>query len=162
MDLFTFCISFAIVCCLFLVLTLAFEHGYLDHFESVIQLKRMAKTVFGLLDIWLASQRKKVEVNVAHNKSKLSISISYTIHGQKALINVPYNRTKASRMKMWNVFLIPKQGNPIPITQPTGIPYMCSARMLGGEEIMAIHKLNSTNVRSFGIDIVPTWLEISN
>lgn len=161
MDLFDYCIALCITFTLLTVLLLAFEHGLLDRYQSIRQLRRMLNMVLRAIEFWIQGQQNRAAVNVVMNSSSLSMSINYTVNGEMALINIPYDKDKSRRMRMWRVFLIPSEGNPIPITQAPGIPYMCSAKMLGGKEIIARHSTDNSKILRFDSEVVPGWLDLS-
>jgi hypothetical protein len=68
-----------------------------------------------------------------HKNSSAVLKI--TQGGKTHDIYVPYDRKKSTSMLRKKVYLM-KEGEKIELTQKPGIPYLVSAKMLGGEEII--------------------------
>lgn len=156
MDLITFCICLSIIFGLSMSFILALERGWFDNFEIVITIKKYGRILILLAKALIFTRKNKNTVSVSINKSKQSMSICYNVDGAEKLLNVPYNHKNASYMRMYDVYLV-IDDKKLPISQPNGIPYMCSAAMLGGDKIIAEHKLKKEYL-TFDTNIIPGYL----
>ena len=87
------------------------------------------------------------------NDSGKSAFIVYSRCGKDYMINVPYKRELVTQMSKCKVFLS-KNNEMINITQQPGIPYLVSAKMLGGDKI--IMNCGET-VKEFLNDEIPSF-----
>jgi hypothetical protein len=156
---FQFVLALICFCSFVVALGLILEHGFLDRFESIRNLRAAVKSILSLIDYFARSSKNRNEVNCVKNDTGESMSIAYTINGDKALINIPFDGSRQRRGKMepWTVHLVLKTGSPINITQPSGIPYMCNATSLGGIQILAKNKFTE-DIKTFDADIAPGWI----
>lgn len=156
----TFAICYGIVCLSGVCVMLAFEHGLLDHFQSILQLKRISTLAFTAIEMFLRGRVRQDKVSVVPSDTGLSTIIQYNIAGNSGLITLPRckDRNILGKMKMWKVFLHRERGEPLDITHPVGSPYLCSARMLGGCKISTKHLLGLEPDRIYDIDQIPGWL----
>lgn len=158
MDLVDFTIALSILCTLIISLVLSVEYRLLDRFDVVREVRHKLNILFKAVDYWVESRRSQPQVNVVRNDSGRSMSITYTQGGRSAILNIPFDKERSSKMRMWKLCLIPHVGDPIPITQEPGTPYLCSAKMLGGEEIIAKHNILDQTIR-FQSEVIPMWLD---
>jgi len=64
-----------------------------------------------------------------------SFSITYTYNGKVNIINLPYRNPTTLMTKLFNVYLV-RNGKEIDITQDPFIPYMITAKQMGGQKII--------------------------
>lgn len=96
-------------------------------------------------------------VRFAINDSGKSASISYVRNGMNYIVNVPYHRNKVGVMSGIKAYLIRRyleEEEAIEITQQSGVPYLVSAEMLGGEKILL--KYREGEVKEFIGNEIPT------
>ena len=87
------------------------------------------------------SQKPKNTGYITINQTVTSASVSYTRYDKEYQIHIPYNKDLITKMTRLKVYLV-KDGERVEITQQPGIPYMVSARMLGGEKIIIVKDNN--------------------
>lgn len=94
--------------------------------------KKKAKLALSLLE----SLRKNTPVEFSINDTSKSATILYSRLGRKSIVFLPFNRQYVSKMVSYYAELIREGNKPhLNITQQPGIPYLVSAKDLGGLEI---------------------------
>jgi hypothetical protein len=158
MDPWSYVINLTITCAVWMLFGLALEHGLLDRFNFFRNLKMAISTVFRTANIFIDSYTRKHTVNVVRTRSGKAMSISYSTGGRPAILHVPYNNSHFLKMKEWKVYLAyeNRRKSSLEITQEYGIPYLCTADMLGGDRILAVHKVTG-EVMVFDRNIVPNF-----
>jgi len=76
--------------------------------------------------------------------------------GKTHSVYVPYDRRKSTSMLRKKVFLI-KEDEKIDISQKPGVPYLITAKQLGGSEII-VENLEGEVVKRYSEDEVPNYL----
>ena len=76
--------------------------------------------------------------------------------GKKHSVYVPYDRKKSSSMLRKKVFLI-KGDEKIDISQKPGIPYLITAKQLGGSSIV-VEDLSGDVIKVYNEDEIPNYL----
>ena len=90
--------------------------------------------------------------------TKKSAQIDYTYNGSPYTLYVPYIRRLVSPMTNSRITLEDSEGNEIDIRQQPGIPYVISAKMLGGKRIQITTENEETYV--FEDDEIPDLTKI--
>lgn len=97
-----------------------------------------------------------IETTFTTNATGESANLIYSRLGSKYILNVPYNRKYVATMAQFEVYLILKDADPIKITQQPGIPYMVSAKDLGGVIIRIVNHENDTRY-DYSENIIPLY-----
>ena len=138
-------------------IVIAYQEGYLDKFKFITDVTRAANQVIGIINGAYTLFKPTVQVELSVNDTKQSANIKYTKFGVPKILNVPYNRKISEKMRPWKVALIHKKGQMLFITQEPGYPYMCSAKQLGGERIVAKHDVTNESM-DYKDDAIPGYL----
>jgi len=78
-------------------------------------------------------------------------------HGGKSYnLCIPFDQAKAKHMRRRNVYLI-KDGEKIEITHKPGVPYLITAKEMGGEKIIVVK--DGIILKGYSSDEVPKYLE---
>lgn len=88
--------------------------------------------------------------NTIVDKDNGSITITYNHLGSTKEVYVPYKQSLFRKMNQSDVFLKIK-GELKKLNQSSGVPYVITARMLGGENLIVRNKLNDIE-NQFGQD----------
>jgi len=85
-----------------------------------------------------------------------ALEITYTrMVGNKKKVYIPYSPKWRNKMIGWRAYVILNQDKRIEITQQTGIPYLCSAAMLGGNFIEFVKEDKRVKFKSNEIPGIP-------
>ncbi len=103
---------------------------YKSRLKGILSIIRMANTITG---------NNKYSY-LSMNDSYLSASLVYIRDGKQYILNIPYNKYIRGKMFKFNVYLM-KDGNEINVTQQPGIPYLVTAKELGGDNFVLFNKL---------------------
>jgi len=76
--------------------------------------------------------------------------------GKTHSVYIPYDRKKSSSMLRKKVFLI-KENEKIDISQKPGVPYLITAKQLGGQKIV-VEDLTGEIIKTYTEDEVPNYL----
>ena len=108
-------------------------------------------------------QNQEAEIFKPMEKSKSAI-ILYNHGGKSHNICVPYDRSKSRKMLRKEVFLVRlddqennNQENQIEITHKPGVPYLLSAKDMGGIKIIVIK--DDETIREYGEEEIPNFLD---
>lgn len=89
--------------------------------------------------LWAALSYESIEESCETCHTEQAVLIRYRRFGRNYLLHVPYSERDVRRMTSHQVFLEADNGDTTPITQQPGIPYMVSAKELGGKSIVAMN-----------------------
>lgn len=149
-------IIFSIGLCL-MGIKLASEWELLEYFRWYRQLKFACQTVGGILHRLAKMKDPQAAATCIFNSTELSASIVYSRAGKDRILNIPYNKKLKMAMTPYKVLLVVNGTNYQDITQEPGMPYLCTARQLGGQKIIATNKLDEKTL-TFSDDIAPGYL----
>lgn len=90
------------------------------------------------------------------NTTQCSASIMYEYIGKPYIVTVPYNKKHVIRMSDYKVELIYEDGKILPITQQAGVPYLVSAKSLGGKYIK-VTDFESESAKIYNEDEIPGY-----
>jgi uncharacterized protein (UPF0333 family) len=136
-------------------------------YRAAVKIKRnieFACTVYSMYkNIVLNTQQSKKEDDPKFTSLCDGIKINdnaavITYNEGKNSLRVPYDADLVPVMINYEVNLMTATNNFVCITQEPGIPYLCTARQLGGEKIIVIDHENNTSY-TYGIDDVPRFCE---
>lgn len=109
----------------------------------------------------LDENMNKQESNFIPLRKTQSALISFESGGKQHKICVPYDRTKARHMLRKKVFLVciksDETQDKIEITHKTGVPYLLSAEMMGGESIIVMK--DEAIIKTYDKHEIPNFLE---
>lgn len=112
-----------------------------------------------LLSLMIKKLTTKVQSpKFAINDSRQSASLTFPYLGKIYPLNVPYKQSLVVKMSALQVFLIMKTGTELNITQPPGIPYMVSAKDMGGKGIRIIN-LDTRKNKIYEEDEIPFFAD---
>lgn len=94
------------------------------------------------------------------NKTNRSASIMYEHFQKMYIVSIPYDRSQRVRMTSYKAELIYPDGKRLLITQQPGVPYLVSARSLGGESIEITNQEDGKSIIYSGDSIPNYCLEI--
>ena len=98
--------------------------------------------------------KNKLGARSVKNSQYVKISYSGSLSGPQNNIYIPYSSKWRNKMIGWQVYLVDKDNVRKEITQQLGLPYLCSASMLGGKQI--VFEKDSKNV-CFGPHQIPVY-----
>ena len=103
-------------------------------------------------------QDQNSEIFKPMEKSKSAI-ILYNHGGKNHNICVPYDRSKSRKMLRKEVFLVrlDDHENRVEITHKPGVPYLLSAKEMGGIKIVVTK--DGETIREYGEDEIPNFLD---
>ena len=134
-----------------LIGTVSIYYGYL-YGKSYLE-KHIIDRVMGELN------KKQDEEGVVFKpleKTKSAV-ILYKHGGKEHKVCVPYDRTKTRHMLRKQVFLVLQNDKNLIITHKPGVPYLLSAKDMGGSKIIVTK--DGKTVREYEEDEVPNYLE---
>ena len=101
---------------------------------------------------------KRMEIEEQHFKPIHSDSalIKVTHAGKSHSVYVPYDRKKSTSMLRKKVYLI-KNGEKTDISQKPGIPYLVSAKQMGGKSII-VEDMSGEIIKTYSEDEIPNYL----
>ncbi len=149
-----------------MIFIVALERGMLDRFETIRGLRQAAIMVIGMIQYFASVHSSKIETSCTLVEGGKAMSVKYTHNGDKMWFHIPFDKSIKAEMEMWRVHLDKNFGNSInsnniiDITQQPGIPYTCTARMLGGKRIIAKHKLDDKKTVIYDTDLVPNFYKV--
>lgn len=128
---------------------------------------------FGIKDKvtnWFCEKKRKAGIvlslfeNVTNNTASFTVNdtntsatILYNRLGKKAIVFVPYSRVNLVGMIPFKTELIRENQPSLVITQQPGIPYLVSARNLGGTHIKITNQ-ETGDIKYFGKDEIPGYV----
>jgi hypothetical protein len=108
--------------------------SYFSKFSQWINSKyQNTKLILSLID--RLNIENKPQTSFVINDTDMSANIVYERLANKYILFVPFNRKYIASMTQFKAELLRKNDTPIDITQQPGIPYMVSAKLLGGDSI---------------------------
>lgn len=130
------------------LLAVSHKRGYFTKIKNWANVRqKRVKMVLSLMkNIKEVAESKKTEASFVVNDSESSASIIYERMGSKYILMVPYSRKYIACMTQFKVELLRNDKEPLDITQQPGIPYIVSAKDLGG---LAIKITNEDNGLSY-------------
>ena len=105
------------------------------------------------LDRRMETDKEQELFKPVHNNSAVII---VNQAGKTHSVYVPYDRKKSSSMLRKKVYLI-KENEKIDISQKPGVPYLITAKQLGGSEII-VEDLSGEIIKRYTEDEVPNYL----
>lgn len=128
--------------------------GALGYFGYKYSREKMNDYIMGKVMREL-DKRLENEEGFTPMKKTSSAMIKINHGGKSHSIYVPYNRRKSTKMLQTRVFLL-KGEEKIPISQKPGIPYLVSAKDLGGD-IILIEDRDGNVLKVYKDDEVPDF-----
>lgn len=118
---------------------LSYYFGCFKRVTNWVEGKRQrAKLLLSLVENFQkeVSTKKESALGFTVNNTDESASVVYERLGKQYILLVPYNRSRVVSMSQFKVELIRDGKQAVDITQQPGIPYMVSAKELGGNKIV--------------------------
>ena len=105
----------------------------------------------------LNEMQEKEDVSFHPSEKSKSAIVLFMDGGKQHKLTVPYDRSRGRSMARKNVYLVLDNDNKKDITHKQGVPYLLSAKQMGGHKIV-VEKDNKV-IREYSEDEIPNYLD---